>query len=102
MALLRNDTPFAFGHRQWPGVAKVIEESGEVLQVCGKLIATGGKEEHWDGTNLRQRLTEEVGQLLAALTFLIEKNDLSRLVIKEQFEKKLALYEKWHNQGDNP
>jgi hypothetical protein len=39
----------------------IHDPSDEVLQVAGKLIAIHGEEAHWDGSNLRQRLQEEMG-----------------------------------------
>ena len=45
--------PFSFGSRTWPGLAKIAEEAGETQQIIGKLLASGGAAEHWDGSNLR-------------------------------------------------
>lgn len=49
------------------GVAKLIEECGELQQVLGKKLAWWDTDEpHWDGTILRDRLVEEMGALIAA------------------------------------
>lgn len=85
---------FAIGDDQWPGLSKLSEEAGEVVQVIGKLMGTGGKANHWDGTDLRQRLIEEIGDILAACEFVIELNNLDG-VGKRRYEK-LALFHKWH------
>jgi hypothetical protein len=86
---------FSIGSDVWPGLSKLIEEAGETLQVAGKLIATGGEEDHWDGTNLRARLTEELGDLLAAAQFFIDEN-LARDVVAQRADDKYLLFGKWH------
>lgn len=67
---------FAIGDERWPGISKLVEESGEVLQVCGKLVWTHGDVTHFDGSNLKSRLETELGDLLAAIAFVIAKNHL--------------------------
>lgn len=57
--------PFAIGGNVWPGVSKLIEEAGEVIQVCGKLIQTSGAHQHRDGSNLKERLEDEIADLMA-------------------------------------
>ena len=54
---------FSIGSDVWSGISKLIEEAGEVTQVCGKLIAIAGASEHWDGTDLRERLEDEIADL---------------------------------------
>jgi hypothetical protein len=90
-------TRFHIGADEWPGISKLVEECGEVLQLAGKLIANEGKAKHWDGQDLKFRLTEELGQLLAAITFVRVHAKLDPSIIVGQFSGKLALYEKWHN-----
>lgn len=88
---------FAFGSTVWPGLAKLIEECGEVQQVAGKLIATGGAFEHWDGTDLRDRLIDEIADLRAAIRFVIVFNDLNMEAIREREEEKMETFEGWHD-----
>jgi NTP pyrophosphatase (non-canonical NTP hydrolase) len=73
------ERPYAIGSETWPGLSKLVEECGEVLQVAGKLMGTGGQVEHWDGTDLRERMTEELADLLAAIDFLQYMNDLDTI-----------------------
>ena len=54
---------FAIGALVWPGISKLLEEAGEVVQVGGKLLGTDGAEGHWDGSNLRTRLEDEIAEL---------------------------------------
>lgn len=87
--------PFGYGSSVWPGVAKVIEECGEVQQVCGKLIATGGGLDHWDGTNLRHRLQEEIADLQAALEVVIRLNNLDAVTIYTRATSKRDTFLRW-------
>jgi hypothetical protein len=95
---------FSIGGAVWPGVSKVIEEMGELQQVLGKLIATGGDIKHWDGFDLRTRLIEEIGDLYAALSFFMRHNltPEDRLKIAERAQQKAALFEQWHKDQGAP
>lgn len=90
---------FAIGASRWAGISKLVEEAGEVGQVCGKLIATYGEIQHWDGSCLRDRLEEEMGDVLAAIDFVLAVNPLEGLrreVVEARRAQKLALFWKWH------
>lgn len=87
---------FSIGSSQWPGISKLVEEAGELLQVAGKLMGARGQIQHWDGTNLRERLQDELGDLLAAVGFVIRFCDLDDTVIEKRRVKKRALFEHWH------
>jgi NTP pyrophosphatase (non-canonical NTP hydrolase) len=87
---------FSIGGRRWPGISKLIEECGEVQQVCGKLLATGGDPAHWEGTDLRVRLAEEIADLMAAIMFVVGANQLPDP--SERAERKRELFWKWHRE----
>ncbi|MFF5227855.1 hypothetical protein [Dactylosporangium sp. NPDC000521] len=87
--------PFGIGAEVWPGLAKVAEEAGELLQVAGKLVAMGGRPEHHDGTDLRDRLIEECGDLLAALGYLAAANGIETAVA-ERAATKRQTFDGWH------
>ncbi len=85
---------FSIGGDEWPGLSKLAEECGEVTQIIGKLMGTGGRSDHWDGTNLRERLIEEIGDVLAACEFVADFN-LMMLEVHSRRDIKLSLFEKW-------
>jgi NTP pyrophosphatase (non-canonical NTP hydrolase) len=87
---------FNFGSTVWPGLAKVIEEAGEVQQVAGKLIASDGESDHWDGTDLRERLEDEMADLIAAATWMAAYNDLDAVRMETRVDRKLTLFDEWH------
>ncbi len=88
--------PFGIGAGVWPGVAKAAEEAGELVQVIGKLIATAGEPAHYDGSDLRERLVEECGDLLAAIGYLTEANGIAAEVAARAARKR-ALFQGWHD-----
>lgn len=91
--------PYSIGGSPWPGLSRVTEEAGELLQVVGKIVGAGGRTDHWDGTDLRQRLIEEVADVQAALTYLTEANDLPAEMIAARYYRKLGQYRRWHEQA---
>lgn len=88
--------PFTFGHPTWPGLAKIVEEAGETAQVIGKLYGSAGAEVHFDGTNLRERLTDELADLRAAIDFAVDHNGLDVTHMEERTAAKRAQFEGWH------
>jgi hypothetical protein len=67
---------FSIGGEVWPGTSKVLEEMGELGQVLGKLIGSHGNINHFDGSNLEERLVEEIGDRTAVFNRKIRKYNL--------------------------
>jgi NTP pyrophosphatase (non-canonical NTP hydrolase) len=88
---------FSIGSNVWPGTSKLMEEMGELQQVLGKLIAVHGRTEHWSG-DLRSKLIEELGDVLAAIEFFNTANMTheERQYIHNRATEKLALFRRWH------
>lgn len=110
--------PYAIGGDKLPGLSKLIEETGEatevavayilaaqlgrVGQVAGKIIALGEMDtEHWDGSNLRDRMIEELGDLRAAIKVFASLNRIEDEV-QGRYETKRDLFFKWHTACINP
>lgn len=89
--------PMSIGARDLPGVAKLAEEAGEIAQVVGKLIATEGWAEHWDGSNLHDRLVEEVGDMLAAIQYFGWANE-NMAAIEARAGEKWERFRRWHDE----
>jgi NTP pyrophosphatase (non-canonical NTP hydrolase) len=93
--------PYSIGSTTWPGLSKVVEEAGELLQVAGKLVATGGERRHWDGGDLKARLEEELADLAAAMEFFADVNGLDAVTIQTRMVEKRKRFFEWHSeQGD--
>jgi NTP pyrophosphatase (non-canonical NTP hydrolase) len=95
---------FAFGDDLLPGLAKLVEECGEVLQVAGKFMMTHGSRAHWSG-DLRRMLLEEVADVEAAIVFFTRHNldDQERRDMSRRVSAKVAKFEGWHaDMGADP
>lgn len=104
---------FAFSDKDWPGIAKMVEEFGELQEILplvilmkslgkatqtqGKLMMIQGGTDHWSG-DLRKALVEEMADVLAAIQFVGEHNlsKRERKSIAIRVQKKLQRFEKWH------
>ena len=91
-----SDKPYAIGSTHCPGLSKLVEEAGEVQQVVGKIVGFGGFGRHWDGSDLRERLVEEIGDVMAACVFVTEANGLDISAIQKRVEEKLNTFRRWH------
>lgn len=91
---------FAIGDKDWPGLSKLAEECAEVGQVVGKLMGTRGLVHHWDGTKLDDRLIEEMGDVKAAIDFVLAHCQLSGTAVERRRQEKNRLFEAWHKEGD--
>lgn len=84
------------------GIAKLIEECGELQQVLGKKLAWWDTDEpHWDGTVLNLRMEEEMADVIAAITFVSRTLGLNMAYIDTIAEEKLATFTEWNNEPGN-
>ncbi len=91
---------FAFGDKEWPGLAKLNEESGELIQVIGKLMMTHGASGYWGGVELRVRLIEEMADQAAAIDFVSDHvlTAEEAMALVERMKQKRAQFERWHKE----
>lgn len=91
--------PFCMAADEWPGMAKLIEEMGELNQVLGKIMMLGGAVDHWQG-DLTPELVDELGDVTAALVFFVE-NSIPGLAeaIQHRAEGKMLIFGEWRAQG---
>lgn len=82
------------------GMAKLAEEASEVAQVACKAIALGKLDLHWDGTNLRDRLEEEIADVEAIIEVVKRKHSLNRDFIAKRNEQKIGMFEYWDSKED--
>ena len=86
------------------GLVKLSEEAAEVTQVAQKLVAYPELEfddidKHPDGSNLRQRLEEEMGDVLAAIDFVTTKLNLASESIQDRRALKLVTFRRWDRES---
>lgn len=93
---------FAIGDKRWPGISKLIEEAGEVLQICGKLMGTAGEDNHWNVPSLKSALEDEIADVMAACDFVMQKCCLNLEHITTRRQRKLETFNKWHRGENDP
>jgi hypothetical protein len=89
---------------KWKGIHKLIEEAGEVLQLCGKIGAFPDTP-HPSGEDIEARLWDELADLQAAIDYFKDQNlppihgTYSRAqvvhVMIERRERKMAKFRTW-------
>ncbi len=81
------------------GLTKLMEECGELIQAAAKMLALQqdfpGQTIHWDRSDVRKRIEEEMGDVLGAIEFVIEKKDLSASSVFNRSQDKLAVFRGW-------
>lgn len=86
------------------GLAKLIEECGELLQVAGKKLAYYHTNVHPDGEGpLDVRLADEIADVMAACAFVrahMLDIDLNRRIDRRRSDK-FMLFQTWHSLTDN-
>lgn len=87
---------YSIGSDHVPGLSKLIEECGEVQQVAGKIIGAGGMVKHWDGSDLAQRLTEEMADVVAVIEYFVDSNpQISQFALQTRIREKHRLFHQW-------
>jgi NTP pyrophosphatase (non-canonical NTP hydrolase) len=82
------------------GLIKLSEECGELVQAAMKRVAFDGEGDiHWDGSNLKERLADEIADVLAACTVVQKYHGLDHVRIGARTLKKVALFNYWHEGG---
>jgi hypothetical protein len=79
---------YCIGSDEWNGLSKLIEELGELQQVCGKLIGSEGSTDHWSG-DLKEKFIEELGDVSAAMDFFVVRNFDSCDISRIEFQRSL-------------
>lgn len=82
------------------GLVKLIEECGELQQIVAKKLAYYGIDTHPDGNgSIKQRLEEEVADVLAAASVVMDFHNLDVETITRRQAEKMALFHKWRNES---
>lgn len=84
------------------GLAKLIEECGELQQVAGKKLAYFYTDGHPDGgPPLSERLEDEMADVMAACLFVARELGLDIEKIHRRRARKLARFNDWHAETGN-
>lgn len=81
------------------GLLKLLEELGELSQIASKAAIIHPKTKYYDGRDIKARLVEEMGDVLATLEYVVEKMHLSEVSIRKRAARKLKMYKMWEEQN---
>lgn len=118
---MNTDMPYGITSNVWPGLAKLVEEIGEVSELLGKIMGAGGSVIHYwacpvcegegcenchgEGVvghgDLTDAIHEELGDLRSAIDFFTEYNPehLDRKRIDRRYRMKKARFKRWRETG---
>ena len=80
------------------GLTKIVEECGELTQICAKKIAYMEKDFHPDGQFMRGEIEKEIADVLASIEFVVAKWNLNREDISNRMMEKLRRYNEWERE----
>lgn len=78
------------------GRDKLIEELGELIQALGKYAAYPEGPHPDGGPPLLQRISDEMGDVLAAIRFMCATHGVCLEEVEHRAEIKLAKFQQWH------
>ena len=85
------------------GLVKLTEECGELIQVAAKKQTCMETDEHWDKAgSLKERLENEIGDVMAASEIVIKNFGLDRERIIQRSNEKFQVFEEWMNEDEKP
>lgn len=90
-----SDVPYTMSSQDWPGLAKLAEECGELVQVIGRII----QGYHPNG-ELLHNLIDEMGDVRASLIFVCESNGIPKKAVHDRADIKLEKYRGWRDRGE--
>lgn len=88
------------GDMKYHGIVKVVEESAELIAELAKLTACPDGI-FWDGSNIHERVLDEIGDALAAINFFVGQlpNPADQLAINKRCMEKTVKFMMWHDAG---
>ena len=87
--------PYGIGSDTWPGLATLAADAAQVVQAVSAIIASGDQAGP-DAAGLRDSLQDQLGELRAAIDYVISKNALDWTAVNRQRDRKRSRYERAH------
>lgn len=81
------------------GLAKLLEELGELSQIASKKLAYIDTDDHPDHQgSMKKRMEDEMADVCAAIAFVIDKMDLDAQYIHDRYNRKVNRFMTWDKQ----
>lgn len=87
-------SPHSGGSDDWPGLSRLAADATQVVRVVGKIIGSSD-DARYDTAILRECLQDELGDLRAAIDYVIGKNALDWDAVNRRRDRTRSRYERW-------
>jgi hypothetical protein len=92
--------PYGIGSDTWPGLSRLAADAAQVVRVACTIMGNGNaKLQEPEAAGQRESLQDELGDLRAAIDYVIGKNALDWDAVNRRRDRKRSLYEREAN-GD--
>lgn len=81
-------------------IALLMEECGEVIQACGKILRHGYDSMYSDRTTNREQLEIEVADVQVFIDFMLNSGDISEQNLVTRTNKKLSVVNNYLHHND--
>jgi hypothetical protein len=85
--------PYGIGSDTWPGLSRLAADAAQVVRVACTIIGTGN-DTHQDAAVQRESLQVELGDLRAAIDYVIGRNALDWTEVNRRRDRKRSQYER--------
>jgi hypothetical protein len=87
--------PYSIGSETWPGLSRLAADAAQVVRVACTIMGNGCDAQREAETGgLRESLQEELGDLRAAIDYVIGKNALDWDAVNRRRDRQRSLYER--------
>lgn len=93
--------PYGIGSDTWPGLSRLAADAAQVARLAAAIIGTGN-DTHQDTAVQRESLQEQLGDLRAAIDYVIGKNALDWTAVNRRRDRKRTQYERGIDEGRQP
>src|SRR5215469_11341397 len=93
--------PYVIGSDTWPVLSRLAADAAQVVRAACTIIGTGN-DTHEDEAVQRERLQEQLGDLRAAIDYVIGKNALDWTAVNRRRDRKRSQYERGIDEGQHP
>jgi len=93
--------PYGIGSETWPGLSRLAADAAQVVKVAAAIIGTGNDTDQ-DAAVQREALQQELGDLRAAIDYVIGKNALDWATVNRRRDRKRSQYERGIDEHQPP
>ena len=93
--------PYGIGSDTWPGLSRLAADAAQVVRAAAAIIGTGNDTDQ-DAAVQRESLQEQLGDLRAAIDYVIGKNALDWTAVNRRRDRKRTQYERGIDEDRHP